>query len=270
MGLTGREYVNMAMAVVIIAVVTAGCLETADDSNPPIFDVKMDYWRAGEFVVVNVTLTNVANFTPGNGTLDPHVTVSLDQWNASASGGGLTRAPGSDVVEDVSLTFSSGFNEPWRDRYYSWDAADRLGISRQEANPGDVGPMLIQPEESVNVTFVLLPDYNYSDREGYYTIQVRPLADYPDGEIVRPVRAEGSPRIVKPEIYHSGCFNHNVSPFYGVRAEGPNCQYWSCTGRRTSTELAVRNGKERPPPKYQPECDGMNATGPFPGEDWYS
>lgn len=91
--------------------------------------------------------------------------------------------------------------------------------------------------------------------DGYYVIEVLLPSWYPHD----PAR-EKEFQIADDAHYTTGCFNHVVSEYYGLKQGLLDCGIWDCTGQDTNYGYAVlRDG----PLKYRATCTATNATGPY-------
>jgi hypothetical protein len=206
--------------VVLIMVFTmmAGC--ATEPERPPILVAEsLRYWFEGDLVIFNFTLRNQSDFTPGP-PVSPNIMLDfrLDQLKAKPEPG---RRSGNDLVLDgfpnVVMTLSPSPGEPLRDRYYAEVAAKQYG---EPPSDRTYGPVTIPPDATLQLELAFLPPH-FSGSQGYYTLNLLPQASYPDGN---------------PDFHslQTGCFNHDTPEFYGIRDNGPDCDFFNSAGRWTN------------------------------------
>jgi hypothetical protein len=219
------------LAALLISVALAGC--ASEPERPPILVIdEVRYWFEDDLLVFNITLHNQANFTPGP-PLTPRTTISLKLSMDQAKPRPGTR-PGQDLVpggnwSTLTLAFAPSQEEPLMNRYYEDEAARRFSKSTGD---GDYGPFSFTPGKVVQFEFAFLPSH-FANKEGYYTLTIRPMASYLDAS---------------PDMHflQTGCFNHDTPEFYGVRADGPDCDFYDSSGEWTENGM----------PKYGVENTG--------------
>lgn len=218
---------------VLAGTLLAGCQsEPREPGPPPIFRVdEVWYWFEGDILVVNVTITNQANFTPGIDTLYPEMAVYVSDWLAKEK---PSKEPGEDLYvepgkgrQGTGLTLDAFSYGPWHRRWYGQEARDRLGLPHQSPV---YGPTKIHPGESLRPEFGFVPDHDLSGQEGYYAIDFHLDAFYPRGW------EEYNYGGIRLQF---GCFNRDVDEFYGVKSGGPDCQHYDMTGRPTGPGVAI-------------------------------
>ena len=232
----------------------SGCLNQRPDL-PPVFSVdEIRYWWEGDFMVVNVTITNRQNFTPGIDTMTPWIRVWLQEYNrtdekANGYPGVIYRNIFPDVgIKEFTLYVEPSSHDPWQTRWYDESARKALGIPIARTA---FGPATISPNASLAPEIVYKPSFLYRGLAGHYSIQVSVLANYPASI------ANGS--VGGSSKYHSGCFNLDTPEFYGFdKSTGKTCNYWDCTGRDVSEYSVYENGMKR----RLPACPATKFEGP--------
>lgn len=215
---------RLAVVGLLLLVPLAGCLGSEPQEPPPAVALEdIDYWFEGDALIVNVTMTNRLNYTPGLETLQWNVDVGIREWS-TAPGGGTD--PGTDLnyseADSISLSFWPSDTGDWRERWHSGDYSS-------------VGPVFLFPGTTISPEFEFDLENNFTEDEGYYTIRITAWVwNVPRSH-------EGSAST--PE-YFTGCFNPDVGEFYGIREDGPDCQYWDCSGTFTESEVGLWRSAE--------------------------
>lgn len=240
-------------ALVLLLPALSGCLHTVHVPRlPPTYSIdELRYWFEGDLLVVNVTFTNIANFTAGESTLDPEMVVYANE----ARGGELNYI-GDPVFYDganhhFTLIFHLQLQGDWERRWYDKETSTQLGLKRTFSG---VGPVRIDPGQSLTVEFGFLMKHNLTDGQGYYTIMVEMPSFYPT-RLSRDNNAEDA-------HYNTGCFNHDTPEFYGIKGDR-GCPAWNCQGESTHTEYTRYKVNGKPKPEYIPECNLTGAVGPY-------
>jgi hypothetical protein len=231
------------LLALLLAVPLAGCFERRPPDLPPVFSVdQMRYWFEGDNLVVNVTFTNRANFTPGLlGTFSPYINVLVtpEKVNGPNEQVWHQTSPMAKEARSIEIVLDPQLPGPWRERW-----------NRSTA----VGPILIPPGRTLQVE-VEMPMVHLEGDEGYYYISVDLLSDYP--------RSYYKPhQSAKDETYFTGCFNHDLPEFYGIMEDKAACRIWDCSGERTETWGGVDLKHVNPP--ASPVCRATKAIGPYP------
>jgi len=205
--------VLVVAALIGASLATSGC-ERVPPHLPPTFRLDaLRYWWEGEDLIVNATFTYVANFTAGEDTLYPQISMQL--WEEKAKPGRVgqqTEITRFGNIIDVS--FSPLRGAPWQQRFN---------------RSVQVGPVSIHAGEPKSIEFQFASqDHFVSTTDGYYHIEVDMPAFYP------PYMEHGEG--IDNLFYTTGCFNHGVREFYGVKDPGADCRIWDCTGSATMWE----------------------------------
>jgi hypothetical protein len=211
--------------LLLSASVLAGC--TAKD-QPPIFSIdQVRYWFEGDLLVINATLTNISDFTPGHpNTPSPDLIFDLDEYATVSDWEKEKPAKQTTLVafDSDRVFIATHIEEPWRKRYYTSSAFD--ANPEGEVNPGIIGPVWIHPGDSISVEFVFRPDNEYWGTSGLYTIEVEMFIPNLEGESAN-------------TNFYSGCFNHDTAEFYAKHPTGPDCYVYDSTGRDVLSGLSI-------------------------------
>lgn len=233
--MTKTTRLSILATAVLTSVALAGCNDEPD--RPPIFRIdQIRYWWEDDYLIVNVTFTNQANFTP-IGPIPPvlHVSVYSREATAGRIGEQTSYVYVPNARTSIILDFSTTASGPWLRRW------------TQDA---DVGPILIAPGQTLNVEVALQPGIHFmTEDNGYHHIQVRMASWYSPGD-----KSKSRP----DADYYTGCFNDLVQEFYGIKNPGPDCGIWDCTGSWTRHEYFMRDLRGT----YRADCSATEHIGP--------
>jgi hypothetical protein len=225
----------LASAVSMVIAGFAGCSGTPDE--PPILEIgEVRYWFEGDLIILNVTITNVSNFTvPPQYSLVPYGGAGISEYPAKPTPG--TR-PGTDLEggervrkSGAGVDFDVGSGEPKKPRYYNEAARKRFGLPEYAAEKVDFA---FEPGASIQLEMGILPFYQFHGSDGYYSMNGGATAWDPEG---------GG----HDSDTRSGCFNHDVPEFFGVKNDGPDCNFFNHKGDPTDVGF-YRDGPENADP----------------------
>jgi hypothetical protein len=251
----------MVTASLFTSIMGAGCISSGPPPpGPPSgFTVeKIRYWWENETLVVNVTMKNNDNFTL---TGSFHSWVDIDPRELRVKTGAGYR-PGEELESaggpvtgpdcghaKVSFSSTEGNNQRWYDECLELE----MSLARQYYV---VGPSEVPPNGIITAEVGFSLNNSFHGNEGYYDIYVSTQTRWMSGT-----------------EYRTGCFNRDVPEFYGVRPDGPDCEYWDCTGYPTVYGDDKYHSFGKPGPHtWQyfwtlPTCTATDAIGPY-DEHW--
>lgn len=211
----------LLLVVMLAGVTVSGCSEP----RPPILRIdSIRYWFENDLLVLNVTVTNQADFEPDM----PGLHLLVNEWVAKRNPGDgygedLEGAPSHSFLKHFTAPSNLYSSEefPAKNRYYDDKAVHRFGMHYDGRGPD----LRIQPGQTVTLEFGFLVGH-YADFAGYYTVWLTTFANYPNND-------SGD------QILQSGCFNHNVPEFYGAPDGRPDCYYYSSDATPTDTGMSL-------------------------------
>ena len=209
--------------LLVLGCAFAGC---GSPRPPPIFSVdQVRYWFEDDLLIINVSLTNRANFTPGQpNTPNPDLSVTVTDY--SAVDDWKTAKPWKQTklesFQSRGIFLETNGNAPWQKRYYSDEARPKGTLDY-----GSPGSIAIDPGKSVSVEFGFRPQHEFHEISGYYLLEVDMTVLNLQGE------SAGTQ-------FWSGCINHDTGEFYAKSpVEGPACPTYDETGRDTESGLSL-------------------------------
>lgn len=200
--------IRAAPVVVGLLLLLTGCIT---ETPPPALSVSAaSVSVTAHLIYVNVTVTNDLDEQLNESS----VHVVLTEWLATPEKAderpGDQLAPGYFARTNVQI---SAFREqPKREVYYDRAAAEsfrKANASGVHDNPLYFGPKSLQPGESESLSFAFGVKEALQEPQGYYIVRVH---------TVSVANNDGS-----SGTHYIGCFNADVSPFYGIRDGGLAC-----------------------------------------------